>query len=124
MATPSNQYLAPAIGIFATLAIAFAGIGGQAATDSHRNLFAAGSGFWLLMLLIPWIFLSTRNWSHRTQSVLSASYGALAGLCVSLCFASGAGWVALIGHTAVGAAIGFVSYWLWLIRTGTLWRGY
>lgn len=122
MVPPANQYLAPAIAIFAVLAVTFAGFGGLAATESHRNLFAAGASFWLLMLLVPWIFVSTRDWSQTTQSSVSVAHGGLAGLCVSLCFAPGAGWMALLAHLAAGAAIGFAIHWLLLIRYGTLWR--
>lgn len=122
MAPPANRYLAPAVAIFAVLAITFAGFGGLAATESHRKLFAAGAGFWLLMLLVPWIFRSARDWSQTTQSTASAAHGGFAGLCFSLCFAPGAEWKALLAYLAAGAAIGFASHWLLLIRSGALWR--
>lgn len=117
MVAPKNQYSAPTTVIFAALAVACAGLGGLAGTESHRNLFAAAAGFWWLMLLIPQVFMSTENGSHMKQSALSAAHGALGGLCFGLCFASAAGWKVLLDHTTVGAAIGFASYWLWLLRT-------
>ncbi len=122
MGAPTKSYLAPAVAIFAALAVGFAGFGGLATSEPHRNLFAAGAGFWLLMLLVPWMFVSAKGWSGSAHSAVAAAFGALTGLCVSLCFASGAGWGDLFNHTAGGAVIGFVSYWLRIIRHGASWR--
>ena len=124
MEAPSKSYLAPSAAIFAILAVAFSGFGGLMTEERSRTLFAAGAGFWLLMLIVPWIFFSAREQSQLARSAMAAAFGALAGTCYSLCFAPGAGWLALFNHSAVGAALGFVSYWVSLIRRGTLWRDY
>jgi hypothetical protein len=117
MGAPTKSYLAPAVVTFATLAVAFAGIGGIVAAEPDRNLFAAGAGFWLLMLLVPWTFASTKEWPRSAHSGVAAAFGALVGACVGLCFAPATGLSGLFSHTAAGAFIGFVGYWLALIRS-------
>lgn len=122
MRSSTKSYLVPAVAIFATLAVAFSGFGGLVAEERYRNLFAAGAGFWLLMLFVPWVFVSSREWPYSAHSAAAAAFGALSGICFSLCFASHGGWGVFATHTASGALIGFVSYWLALLRAGSLWR--
>ncbi|MDQ8030195.1 MAG: hypothetical protein REJ23_15820 [Brevundimonas sp.] len=122
MAPLKNANLTPVVMALAFLAVVCAGAGGLMSTEAHRNLFAAGSGFWLLMLLVPWIFASTDDYSHLTRSLISAAYGALAGLCFGLCLVEGERWSAVLGSAALGAVIKFTVYWAWFLRRGGLWR--
>lgn len=121
MKPSSKPDLTPAISILAVLAVAFSALGGLAAEDSYRNLFAAGAGFCLLMLCVVWVFLTTQVESYVAQSGLSAAFGALAGVCYGLCFPTEPLLPALLLKAAVGAVAGYISYWGWLLRTGALW---
>lgn len=116
MERPLSSYLAPAVALFATLAVLCAGIGGLLGEGPHRTLLAAGSAFWLAMLFVAWIFVSTRVPSRLSQSGISAAIGALTGLCCGLCFTPERGWIGLVSATAIGAICGFVGYWLSLLR--------
>lgn len=116
MERPLSSYLAPAVALFATLAVLCAGIGGLLGEGPHRTLLAAGSAFWLAMLFVAWIFISTRDPSRLSQSGIAAAIGALAGLCGGLCFTPERGWSGLVSATAIGAICGFVGYWLSLLR--------
>lgn len=118
MGSPTKPYLASTITILAVLAVTFAGLGGVVTGDAHRNFFAAGSGFWLLMLIFPWLYLSAKkNWSDASHSAVAAAFGALAGACFRLCFSPGEGWGSLFSHVVIGGLIGFASYWLWVVRS-------
>jgi hypothetical protein len=122
MGSPTKPYLASTITILAVLAVAFAGLGGVVTDEAHRKFFAAGSGFWLLMLVFPWLWLSAKNWSYASHSAVAAAFGALAGVCFRLCFSPGEAWGSLFAHIMIGGLIGFASYWLWVLRSLLLYR--
>lgn len=116
------SFLAPAVVVFATLAVILAGLGGLVSEGRNRTLLAAGSAFWLAMLFVPWIFIANKGWPQGVHSGISAAFGALLGLCFGLCFASHSGLPGLLSHAGAGAFLGFVSYWLALFRTLPYWR--
>lgn len=122
MIISKNPYLAPSISSFAALAVVCAGAGGLVSAEPLSTVFVAGSGFWLLMLLVPRIFMPASVGSHLTQSALAAAYGAIVGLCFGLCFVTGEGWSGVLSIAAGGGAIGFAGYWAWFVRAGGFWR--
>jgi hypothetical protein len=122
MTTSKNPYLAPSVAAFIALAIVCAGAGGLVSTEASRNLFAAGSGFWLLMLLVPAMFISRSMDSHLKQSALFAAYGAIGGLCAGLCFFIDEGWSGVLTLAAGSGFLGFVGYWASYLRSVEFWR--
>jgi len=106
---------------FAILAVTCAGFGGLAEPGPMRTLLGAGASFWLLMLIVPMIFVSGKGWSNLTLSGLHTAWGALSGACYGLFFEHGG--FAVVQSTAVGAAVGFFGYWTTYLKTGRPWRG-
>ncbi len=96
--------------VLAVLAVAFAGLGGMVIGDKIYPLFGAGVLFCLCMILVFNIVLGGLV-STRAMYGLTASQGALMGACGGLFLLPGSGLLALIGLTALGAAVGVISQW-------------
>ena len=116
-------FLAPAVVLLAASAVVFAGVGGLVSGGTGQKLCAAGAGFCLMMLFVPWIFLSAKGLSTGADMGIAVAFGALGGLCYGLCFAAGAGLTGLVGNAALGAGAGFVGYWGQRFRRLSGWRG-
>lgn len=116
-------FLAPAVVLLAASAVVFAGVGGLVSGGTGQKLCAAGAGFCLMMLFVPWIFLSTKRLSTGADMGISVAFGALGGVCYGLCFAAGSGLPGVVGNVALGAGAGFISYWGWRLRSLSSWRG-
>ncbi|NBW08253.1 MAG: hypothetical protein EBR82_09520 [Caulobacteraceae bacterium] len=115
-------FLAPAVVLLAVSAVLFAGIGGLVSGGTGQKLCAAGAGFCLMMLVVPWVFLSARRLSTGADMGMAVAFGALAGLCYGLCFGAGAGLPGLVGNVALGAGAGLVAYWGRRLRRLSNWR--
>jgi len=120
MGKPSESHLDSAILILATLALSFSGFAGLA-EGAPRTLLIAGAGFWLLMLLVPWMFLSSRMASQSVRAAVAAAFGTLVGTCVYLGSATGEGWLGLLLYGSAGGAIGFVTDWARYLRRKFIW---
>jgi hypothetical protein len=116
-------FLAPAVVLLAVSAVIFAGIGGLVSGGTGQKLCAAGAGFCLMMLFVPWIFFSAKGLSTGADMGLAVVFGALGGLCYGLCFAADAGLPGLVANVAIGAGAGFMGYWGWRLRRMSGWRG-
>ena len=116
MGEQSSSHIAPAIVFLAVGAVAFSGAGGLVPGEKARMLLGAGAGFCLIMLLVPWIMLTARPWSEWAHCGMSTAHGALGGVCYGLYFDAGSGWASLLGSSAAGAGLGFLSFWAWRLR--------
>lgn len=110
MSQPIPRFIAPTVLVLAVLAVAFAGLGGMAIGDKIYPLFGAGVLFCLCMILVFNIVLGGLV-STRAMYGLTAGQGALMGACGGLFLLPGSGLLALIGLTALGAAVGVISQW-------------
>ncbi|WP_292034614.1 MULTISPECIES: hypothetical protein [unclassified Brevundimonas] len=110
MSQPIPRFIAPTVLVLAVLAVAFAGLGGMVIGDKIYPLFGAGVLFCLCMILVFNIVLGGLV-STRAMYGLTASQGALMGACGGLFLLPGSGLLALIGLTALGAAVGVISQW-------------
>lgn len=112
-------FIVPTSVILAIASVAMAGFGGLMEDDQLRLLFGGGVIFCLSMIVVLLVFV--RELSYETEGGIYAVLGALAGLCMGLFYWQGP-VASLIIHIVVGAAIGFCSYWVRVLRSSSFWR--
>jgi len=110
MTHPIPRFIAPTVLVLAVLAVAFAGLGGMVIGDKTYPLFGAGVLCCLCMILMFHIVLGGLV-SAKSMYGLVAGQSALMGACGGLFLLPGSGLLALIGLTALGAAVGVISHW-------------